>query len=223
MTFSEQMIQKIASLMLRINTHPFIQELKSGELSPHVFGHYIEQDSYYLTHYSKALALLAARSHESAHIEAFLDFSKGALIAEKEGVHDIFRRKFNVAHSNERTFACLAYVHFLRSTCALDPIEVAAAAILPCFWIYHAVGITLTQNHSLPTHHPYLPWLEVYGGEDFAKGVSRACTIVDQLAAAASPHLRMHMESAFLMSAQLEWHFWDDAYHQRWIGHHGAL
>ena len=204
--------------MASIHEHPFLQELKSGRLNPHIFSSYIEQDAFYLIHYAKALALLAARSVDTHHIEAFLDFSHGALIAEREGIHDHFQKTLGCAPTGKRTVACLAYVHFLRSVCALDSLEEGAAAVLPCFWIYQEVGKALLYEDMNLKENIYLPWIQTYGGEAFAAGVTRACHVVDQLADQAAPTTRLAMEQAFLISAQLEWHFWDDAYAGRWVG-----
>jgi thiaminase/transcriptional activator TenA len=219
MTFSTHLTQSIAPLMARIKTHPFLIGLKEGHLPRDVFGLYIEQDSFYLTHYAKALALLAARSHKSAHIEAFLDFAKGALIAEKEGVHQHFHQLLERQDTGERTLACLAYTHFLRSTCALDSLEEAAAAILPCFWIYHQVGQDFARTGAhLNTQNIYAPWIRVYAGEGFEAGVIRACALVDELADQTTPAMRERMGQAFHTSSCLEWHFWDDAYRGRLVG-----
>ena len=41
---------------------------------------------------------------------------------------------------------CHHYVHFLKSTAALDAVEIAMAAVLPCFWIYQKVGDYIYDN-----------------------------------------------------------------------------
>ena len=62
MKFSELFWQNVAPIYQQIIHHPFNMELAEGTLEEKRFLFYMEQDAYYLIHFSRALALIAGRA-----------------------------------------------------------------------------------------------------------------------------------------------------------------
>jgi thiaminase/transcriptional activator TenA len=204
-----------APIYAAILRHPFIEELRDGTLAPARFQFYIAQDSHYLAHFGRALALLAARAPALPDALAFIRFAEGAVIVES-ALHQSFFRQFGVASRGAMEPACHHYAHYLRSTAALEAVEVGMAAVLPCFWIYQEVGQHILGTQP-PGDNPYQAWIATYAGEEFGALVQQAIAICDQAAAQATPAQRQAMTEAFVTAARLEWQFWDGAYRQwRW-------
>lgn len=193
----------------------FLRRLGDGTLPLDVFRTYIEQDLLYLTEYAKALSLVAAHAPtadaagfwagaavESATVEAALhkDLLTSGTLPAAEG-------------EPAPTPACLAYTSYLTATAATEPYAVAAAAALPCFWIYADVGRRLVASaHEVleaNPDHPYARWVTTYDAEEFHVEVAKARAFVDEAADASTDAVRDAMTKAFVVAARYELMFWD--------------
>ena len=103
------------------------------------------------------------------------------------------------------------YINFLKSTSALDQVEIAMAAVLPCFWIYQEVGDSIYKN-QLSEDNPYQKWIDTYAGKEFKELVIKAKNICDSVAENCSPRQQERMTQAFVEASKLEFMFWDSAY-----------
>src|SRR3989338_866019 len=185
-----------------IKQHPFNQELVQGTLSPDKFAFYIEQDSIYLGQYARCLAMIASKA-PNRYIEPFLRFSHQALIAEQELVHFHFKKVLDIKETNKLSPATLSYTSYLLCVSANDPIEVAIAAVLPCFWIYYDIGVTFKD--VVTPQNPYKKWMDAYTAKEFHESVHEMITIFDEIASQASPKYLEKMKDAFYKGAVLEW------------------
>ena len=200
---------KAAPLMQAIFELPFILELQSGDLDPAIFNFYLSQDQLYLKDYARALAICAAKLPDSEMMQQFMTYAQGALKGERE----LQQKLLTINTDIKPTPACFAYTNYLLKTAALDPVEVAVAAILPCFWIYHEVGQYLKQTR---THHitAYCDWIDFYASDDFSQSVKVMIGVLDRLEQYTSGRLSQQIAVAFMQAAELEWCFWRDAYLQ---------
>ena len=212
MKFSENLWQLASPIYQNIIDHPFNTELAEGTLDERRFLFYMEQDASYLVSFSKALALIAARSVSTHKMRHFLNFSLGALIAERELHANFLPKGYNFDRA-EPSPSCIAYAQYLIAMAATASLEEAVAAVLPCFWIYREVGRDLATR--LNKESPYARWIETYSGEEYSQGTDQAILLLDDLAAGASPTTLERMIKAFEYSALYEWLFWDDAYNMR--------
>jgi len=208
MKLSEKMWNNTSSIRQSIIEHPFNQELMHGTLADERFAFYIKQDSLFLKGFAKSLASIASRSENSTHIEIFLTFAKNTIVGEHTIIANYLGSE--ISPSTQMSPACLSFTNFLSRTCSLEPIEVAIAAVLPCFWIYQQVGQHIHRS-SIPLN-PFGKWINTYANEKFADDVATVITIFDEAAENSTPYIRDKMEEAFYESAMLEWHFWNDAY-----------
>lgn len=211
---SEIAWQKSSDVVKAIKLHPFNTELALGKLDRLKFAYYIEQDSLYLRDFARVLAMIAARG-PLKFIRDFLSFSDVAIIAEKEVVHGFFREVFNLKETGKLAPATLSYTSYLLQTSATAPIEVAIAAVLPCFWVYREVGISIANAKNIDANNPYLKWIETYSSEAFGTSVQKAIDIFDEVADSASDDMHQLMINAFYKSTVLEWHFWNDSYNKK--------
>lgn len=183
---------------------PFIKQLSDGSLNPETFKRYIRQDSLYINIYSKVLAHIASRLPETEMTEAFLGFA-GEGVAAERGLHSHFVE----AQTFGMSPACRFYTSVLQAQ-ALSPVEVEAAAVLPCFWVYLKVGLEIAAKAS--NENPYYDWIAMYSNPEFVKSTDRAIAVCDALAEAADEKTRQWMTDIFVECTRLEWLFWHGAY-----------
>jgi len=90
-------------------------------------------------------------------------------------------------------------------------LEIAMAAVLPCFWVYQKVGDHILAVQS-KNGNPYQAWIDTYGGDEFTTAVQQAIAICDEVAASCTAARRRAMTEAFVLSTKMEWMFWDSAW-----------
>jgi len=210
MTWSELTWKQTENRYQSILKMPFVSELANGTLPKEKFQFYMAQDSLYLEHFGRALALIAARANNINHTLKYLKYAETAIVVENI-LHESYFKDFGLTEKGEIQPACHHYIHFLKSTAALESVEIAMAAVLPCFWIYKKVGDHI-YNNLKSENIPYQRWIDTYGGEEFADAVLQAISLCDQIASETTPSIREKMTEAFITSSRMEYHFWEAAY-----------
>lgn len=218
MTFTSEAWAQNASLYATVRDMPFNRELATGVLSGEAFQHYMVQDSHYLVVFAQALAVAAAKADAPDLILQFAESAATAVIVERD-LHDRYFEEFGLTTSEaaaiEVSATCHHYSAFLLATAFREPLPVAVAALLPCFWIYREVG---THIHATAVReNRYQAWIDTYASPEFAAAVDRMIAATDRLAGTASSDVLARMHHAFTRAVKLEWMFWDSAYRQqRW-------
>lgn len=212
MKFSQEVWHKTNNVIEAIKQHPFNQELMLGILDREKFAYYIEQDVLYLNDFARCLAILASKA-PMKYVRKFLQYAEGVFIVEQEIVHQYFKNEIKIKSTDNLSPAMLSYTAFLFKHCLHEPFEIGVAAILPCFWIYHEIGLYILQNSV--NHNIYNRWIEAYASDDFKHSVNEVIELFDILAEKTSDETKEKMQKAFYMGACLEWHFWNDAYNKK--------
>ena len=210
--------------------HPFVGALAAGTLSADRFRFYIRQDALYLDGYARRLAHVAARLPRKEQTEAFLHFALDGIAVER-ALHAQFLAG-DLPTVEEMSPTCLLYTSVLEAQ-ATAPVEVEAAAVLPCFVVYQRVGEAIlararaaaapnaapAPTAETPEHtdtplleNPYRAWIETYADPAFAASTERAVAICDELAAAAGAETRSRMTELFVRCTRMEWLFWESAW-----------
>ncbi len=212
-SFSREAWARNAAAYEAIRFMPFNAELAAGTLPRETFRHYIVQDAHYLIGFGRALSLAAAKAPEPDGIVQFSRAAQEAIVVER-ALHGGFFRDYGIDPDSfaatALTPACDHYVCYLLATAYAEPFEVLCAALLPCFWIYKAVGDDIYARAA--TGNPYRAWIDTYAGEEFAEAVAAMIGATDRAAEAVSPDMRARMHRAFTQATRLEWMFWDSAY-----------
>ncbi|MGN7987873.1 TenA family protein [Pedobacter sp. 22226] len=212
MKWSEQAWERVKPIYNKILTMPFNTELSNGTLSKEKFIFYLAQDAYYLLEFGRTLSTISGRMQDAELILAFAGFSTGAIFAERS-LHESYFVEFGLPDKVAPTPSTLLYTNYILNQAAYASVEVAAAAVLPCFWIYKAVGDYILAEQT-GDQNPYKRWIDMYAGAEFAAAVEKAIAITDQLAGGVNEETREKMLVAFEMATRLEWMFWDSAYEQ---------
>jgi thiaminase/transcriptional activator TenA len=210
MKWSENAWKQAETIYNSILELPFNQQLMEGNLLQERFQFYIQQDAIYLGEFSRALALIAGRCFTNPYTLDFVRFAEGAVVVE-QALHMGYITQFGLSKIAAASPACQLYTQYLLTKASLDQLEVAMAAVLPCFWIYKKVGDHIyAMGNKLA--NPYQEWINTYSGEDFGLLVAKAIDICDDVANSCSAVQQQQMTDAFLMASRLEWMFWDSAY-----------
>lgn len=210
MNWSENAWQSIENIYQDIVEMPFIRELSDGSLGKEKFQFYISQDSLYLEHFGRTLALIGSKAYDTDDALSFMRFAENAIVVEN-ALHESYFKEFQISDKGILQPVCHHYIHFLRSTAAFEPVEIAMAATLPCFWIYKKVGDYICQIKQI-SNNPFQSWIETYGGEEFAIAVKTAIQICDKAAKNTTPEIRERMTEAFITASRMEFQFWQAAY-----------
>ncbi|MBD5330101.1 MAG: thiaminase II [Bacteroides sp.] len=208
--WSETAWKESEKIYNEIISHPFIKELAEGSLSLDKYLGYLRQDRLYLREYARVLANIASRLDKADQSESFLRFALDSILVERE-MHSFFLGKEQNNDGNKMTAACALYTSTLKSQ-AYSPVEVEAAAILPCFVVYLKVGLHILSIVKDLDSNPYKEWIKTYADNTFAESTRRAVEICDALAANASENIRERMTEIFKECTRLEWLFWDSAW-----------
>lgn len=215
-TFAQQAWDKNASRYQAILDMPFNQELCDGELPQETFKYYMIQDAHYLEGFARALAVAAAKGITTEHIIQFSSSAHTAIVVERS-LHQEYFDTFGVSEDafrlTEPSPECELYTSYLTKLAYQAPYEALIAGLLPCFWIYAEVGKHIHQRAA--PDNPYQEWINTYASEEFEAGVQRVIEVTNSVAAEATQTTRDAMHLAFTRATQLEWMFWDSAYHQR--------
>lgn len=210
MKWSESTWDDIQEYYQSILNMPFIKELSDGSLPQEKFRFYMAQDSLYLEHFGRTLSIIAAKISDLQDVLAFMHFAENAIIVEN-ALHESYFKDFGLTDKGDLQPACHHYIHFLRSTAALESVEIAVAAVLPCFWIYREVGNYIYEIQNTE-NNPYEKWIATYAGEEFSEAVDQAISICDKLAENSTEETIKKMTEAFITASRMEYYFWEAAY-----------
>ena len=213
MTFTDDAWARTAGLRTAIEELAFLTELGEGTLAPAAFRHYLEQDALYLAGYARALALLAARAPDP-DAAAFWANSASVTRTVETALHaDLLGSELLAPVSAEllHSPSCLGYVSYLIATAATESYAVAAAAVLPCYWVYADTGVRLAATARSTPGHPYARWVATYDDPAFQESTRQARALVDA-AAEATPSEVPAMHRAFALATRYELEFWRSAH-----------
>jgi len=202
---------KTESVFQEIIKHDFVLDLMKGTLSKDVFGFYVNQDTLYLSEYTKVLAQVGVKCHQSDETQFYLESATGIIEVEK-ALHQLFLKEEYLNPTPSPT--CELYNSYLARIVNNHSVEVGLAAVLPCFSIYKEVGDYILANQLNKENNIYQEWIDTYAGEEFATSVAKAIAITNKYASSASKENLALMEEVFIKTSKLEWMFWDSAYKQ---------
>ncbi len=226
-SFSATLWAETAGIRAAIDELPFVRELVDGTLDRATFDYYMVQDALYLRDYSRSLAALsslaptseaqvfwATAAAEAIEVEMALHTSRVGAEGESTG---------DATDSNDTSWepspTCVMYTGFLISEATRGDYASLAAAVLPCFAVYHDVGTRLAARVRAASGgelegHNYADWIATYEDPGFEASTLRAAALVDEVAAQANPETIARMRRAYITATRSEWMFWDAAHRQ---------
>lgn len=202
--------QEINLIFSAIKKHPFNQEIINGSLDEKKFIYFLEQDYLFLENLSKCFTLLSSIKSAQEFSKIFLEQSIGAKSA-KEKIIDSFLKPYTSLQGEVSiSIECSNFSHYLLQTCESDSIELAIAAILPCYWIYHELGKYISEEAV--QDNKFNKWIATYSRKKFSASVSKLIFIFSYLFIKSDKALQSRMYQGFYKSSVMEWRFLEDAY-----------
>ncbi|GKY96829.1 hypothetical protein MPSEU_000642100 [Mayamaea pseudoterrestris] len=196
--------------------HPFLVAMVDGTLPMENFKYYVIQDALYLADFAASLRLLSENKGVSvADSDRLQQFAQGAEDAEL-ALHKSFFREWGIATDGvEQMPNCLLYTSYMMRVIATRPHAEGLAVLLPCFWVYMHVGQAMLKlradlGDSVTRPAVFDAWIDMYGGEDFAKEVLEYIAMVNAACTDPSADV-LKMKEHFIMCCKLEHMFWDQA------------
>ena len=215
MTPADAIWQKANALVHAMLAMPFNAERAAGTLSRDAFRHYMIQDSLYLQGYARVLALGAAKAPGPDDILAFAKAAETAIVVER-ALHAGYLDQFGIALEDltqaQASPTTLGYVNFMLAEATTGSFATLVGAILPCFWVYRAVGLDIAGRSGVGNF--YQAWIDTYADPGFAAATEAMIAVYNRCHSSAGGPERAAMEQAFLTCCRYEWMFWTAAYHQ---------
>ena len=209
---SDHLLNAGESIWQAQKTHPFVVELADGTLDREAFEHWVKQDYRYLQDYARLWALAGTKAREEMRMTALLDVAHTILETEMD-LHRSFAADYGISQEELEATAkaptCVAYTNFLLRTAYEGSIAEIAAALYPCMQGYLDIADHMAELTD--GTHEYTPFIDTYTSEEFREDVAWGRGFVDDCWER-YPGEREAMEEAFLMSAKLEYRFWEMAY-----------
>ena len=192
--------------------HPFVNQLAAGTLEEKCFKKFLTQDYLFLVHFSRAYALLAAKSTNIADIREALDGLKS--IIEEMPLHVAYAKTWGISEQEmSRTTEAMETIAYTRYVLdvgyAGDRLDLMAA-LLPCVAGYAEVGLRLAGSKTTVFNgNPYSEWIKNYESDDYVKGVKTFLESFNKLAEQCHDEAHFkHLSEIFNTATRLETEFW---------------
>ncbi|MGM9945438.1 MAG: thiaminase II [Lysinibacillus sp.] len=189
--------------------HPFVKELVNGTLPIEKFAYYMLQDAYYLKHYSKVLALTAAKAKSDKEMDCFLE--KAQFVQRSElALHTTVFKELSITEEQVQNFepapAAYNYVSHMYQAIQHGDVDESFAAMFPCPWLYQEIGEYYRDKK--PGVKVYEDWLAMYSDASFKQSIEEQKAMMDRYAMENPQKLNI-LKSHFIRSCYYEWQFWE--------------
>ena len=209
-SWSENAWRVVQPLFKKICEHPFQSQMAEGTLSEDVFKIYLQQDSIYLSNYSKEMLMFADMVDDKDLKERFKIFAEDSMVAEK-GLHQQLMSEFGIKGADPLPVT-VEYMNHTRQYLDKGDIFLSLASILPCMWIYNEVGHYVQKRAKGGKSNPFHSWIECYSSEMMDNGAPVMRELIDRLAEKETSKRKALMRSVFIRGCELEYEFWDQAF-----------
>lgn len=209
MNFCEQARQQTNLYWEESFVHPFVRGIANGTLPLENFKFYMMQDAYYLKHYTKILAMLAAKVTEDKDVAYFLETA--SFIREAElALHRTTFKQLGVTEVELEHFepapAAYNYVSHMYQALFMGTIADAYAAILPCPWLYQEIGTQI--RHANPKEPLYREWVALYSSAEMKQTIEKQKEMMNRFANLPESNVKT-LHEHFKRSCYYEWQFWE--------------
>ncbi len=221
--FTQRLREQSQPLFERFVQHPFQKALRAGTLLPSHFEHYLTQDALYLKEDAKAFAILAKRFEDAAISHRRTKPSEGLVLYEdaahffhqmaadsyalESEMQLLYFKEYHLQPALQPSETCRGYTDFLLHHATDSSLPIAAASLLPCFWLFQ-------EASSEPRIEPnrYHLWLSTYSGEIYHEYTLRFILLLEHLIHLETPNRKAAAaEQAFFTAAEWECRFLEEA------------
>jgi thiaminase/transcriptional activator TenA len=196
-SFSARLWDSISDIYGAILAHPFLTGLTDGTLPQESFAFYV-------------IAGVASRAPTAGATRMFADHAAQAIATELE-LHGALLDELGIPQemlqSAEPAPTNLAYTSYLLATVRGGSYAEGVGAVLPCYWIYAAVGKELIGRGSPDPR--YQRWIATYGGDEYGDVVADVIAELNRVSHGLSDDERARVRGHFRTTSRYEWMFWE--------------
>ena len=196
--------------------HKFVQKVSDGSLDKKLYLKYLKQDYVFLIHFSRAWALLVAKSksvNEMRIASATLD----ALVNEEIQLHIKTCKDEGITEDQlfktEEELNNLAYTRFVLEAGYSGDFLDLLVALSPCVFGYGEIGLYLKSISK--NDNPYISWINTYNSNEYQEVCINIGSLLDEATQDrlgkdfANNTLWPKLEKTFLIATKLEIDFWE--------------
>ena len=196
--------------------HKFVQKVSDGSLDKKLYLKYLKQDYVFLIHFSRAWALLVAKSksvNEMRIASATLD----ALVNEEIQLHIKTCKDEGITEEQlfktEEELNNIAYTRFVLEAGYTGGFLDLLVALAPCVFGYGEIGLNLKSISK--SDNPYISWIDTYNSTEYQEVCMNIGSLLDEATQDrlgkdfANNTLWPKLEKTFLIATKLEIDFWE--------------
>ena len=196
--------------------HKLVQKISDGSLDKKLYLKYLKQDYVFLIHFSRAWALLVAKSksvNEMRIASATLD----ALVNEEIQLHIKTCKDEGITEEQlfktEEELNNLAYTRFVLEAGYSGDFLDLLVALSPCVFGYGEIGLYLKSISK--NDNPYISWINTYNSKEYQEVCINIGSLLDEATQDrlgkdfANNVLWPKLEKTFLIATKLEIDFWE--------------
>lgn len=208
-SFSQELRQEAQHIWDNIYAHPFLEEIQSATLPLEKFRYYVEQDYHYLAGFGQVVATALSKAPDTLTLRRLTRRITTPVERPLHGkMFDLLEMSEDDAESVMLSPTNTAYINHMQVAASTGGVGEAAAALLPCPWTYHEIGMRI----DVPEHPIYSYWAQPYREGLLEESTAAWRELVDEFAASGGPAMRDAMRNAFITSSRYEYMFWTMAY-----------
>ena len=203
-----------AGVHQRTLDHPTVRGIGEGNLPEEIFRYYLEQDYQFLLRFVRVLAIAASAAPDLESMAQLSRLVTSTVDVEIDALKALYARfdgEPRKLDAVEPSPTCEAYCNHLVASVHARDLLVSFAAILPCHWGYHDIGLHL-RRAGLPQDERFAAWIDEYASDEYGELVHWAIGRFNEQGAIASDGQRAAAQRAFELSSRYELGFWEMAW-----------
>jgi thiaminase/transcriptional activator TenA len=185
-----------------------------GSLPETAFRHYLIQDYLFLIHFARAYALAVYKSDTLADMRAAAT-TVNALLNVEMALHVEFCSGWGIAEADMQAVpearATIAYTRYVLERGMAGDVLDLQVALSPCVIGYAEIATRLKNDPASRLEgNPYLPWVDMYAGEEYGVLAAAAKVQLDRLGEGRLTAARFDtLKETFRQATRLEGEFWE--------------
>ena len=196
--------------------HAFVKNIGNGNLDRNLYIKYLKQDYIFLINFSKAWALLAAKSN-SVNEMRIASATLNALVNEEIQLHIGTCKAEGITeeqlYQTEEELNNLAYTRFVLETGYSSGFLELLVALSPCVFGYGEIGLYLKSISK--NDNPYINWIDTYCSREYQEVCINIGNLLDNATEDrlgkdfANNIIWPKLKKTFLTATKLEINFWE--------------